>query len=286
MKKFLLLIIALICFGPTAALAGDVLVVQGHAVKPYEEALRGFKSVCGDVKRYYIEDLESKDMAAVVRQESPRVILAIGPEALRKVQGVKNVPIVYLMVVNPKQAYKGNSDITGITMNAPPEKYLDLMARMSPRPKTIGIIYDSSKSGHLVKRAQQAAREQGFQLLTREVHRSKEVAAALQDLNGSIDLLWMLPDTTVVTPETVELFLLVSHERRIPVISFAAKYVEMGALAALIIDSYDQGQQAGEMAREILDGKQVADLPRTEARAVALKINQHVARKIGVTANP
>ena len=287
LKKFLLLIIAVICFAPAEARARDVIVVQGLAVKPYDEALRGFRSVCAEeVTKLYLADLEGKDLTGLIQEEKAKLILAIGPEALKRVKEVREVPVIYLMVVSPKQMSKGNRDITGVTMNAPAKKYLDLLSRISPRPKTVGIIYDPTKSRHLVKRAQQAAREQGLQLLTREVRKSKEVAAALHDLNGSVDLLWMLPDTTVVTPETVELFLLVSHERRVPVISFAAKYVEMGALAALVIDSYDQGQQAAEMARDILDGKPVAEVPRAEARAVTLKINQHVARKLGLTINP
>ena len=284
MKKLFLVIITLICFGPATARAHDVLVVQGLRVMPHDEALHGFRSACGaDMRKLYLADLEGTDIARLVREEQPRLILAIGADALKKLRPVKDVPIVYLMVVTPQMMVKGSRNITGVAMNVPPEKYLELLARISPRPKSVGVVYDPAKTGHLVKRAQQEARAYGIDLLAREVRSPREVATAVNNLKGMVDALWMLPDTSVVTPETVELFLLTSQENNIPVISFAGKYVEMGALAALDIDVFDQGRQAGEMAVKILNGTAIADLPAAEARHAPVKINQSVAKKLGIT---
>ncbi|MCM2357541.1 MAG: ABC transporter substrate-binding protein [Geobacteraceae bacterium] len=284
MRKVFLVIIAIVLFGSTAARAHDVLVIQGQHVKPFDEALRGFRSACdADTKRLYLPDLDGTDIVRMVREEKPRLILAIGGEALKKVRPVRDVPIVYLMVVTPQQIVKGNRNVTGVAMNLAPEKFLDLMARMSPRPKVVGIIYDPAKTGHLVKRAQQAARARGIELAAREVSTSREVPETLNGMKGVIDLLWLLPDTTVITPETVEHFLLVSQESRVPVISFAAKYVEMGALAALDINGFDQGKQAGEMAARILSGTAVSELPGADARGAAVKVNRSVAKKFGIT---
>jgi hypothetical protein len=44
---------------------------------------------------------------------------------------------------------------------------LDLLTRISPKPKMIGVICDPAKSGYLVKRAQQAARGRGIELAVR-----------------------------------------------------------------------------------------------------------------------
>jgi putative ABC transport system substrate-binding protein len=122
-----------------------------------------------------------------------------------------------------------------------------------------------------------------MELLTREVRNPREVATAVNNLKGMVNAFWMLPDTSVVTPETVELFLLASQEYNIPVISFAGKYVEMGALAALDIDVFDQGTQAGEMAINILNGTAIADVRASEARSAPVKINRSVAKKLGIT---
>lgn len=283
LRKVFLIIIALILLG-SAAHARDVLVIQGLRVKPHDEAVRGFRSACdADARRLYLADLEGTDIVRLVREEQPRLILAIGPEALKKVRPIKNVPIVYLMVVNPQTIVKGNRNSTGVAMNVPPEKFFDLLTRISPKPRVVGLIYDPAKTGHLVKRAQQAARARGIELAAREVGSSREVPEALNGMKGAIDALLMLPDTTVVAPETVELFILASQENKVPVIGFAGKYVEMGALASLDIDGFDQGRQAGEMAVKILNGTDVADLPGTEARSATVKVNRGVAKKLGIT---
>lgn len=287
MRRFFLVIFLILLLGSTAAHARDVLVIQGLRVKPHDEAFRGFRSACdADARRLYLPDLDGTDVARLVHEERPRLVLAIGPEALKKVKLVKDVPVVYLMVVNPQSISKGSRNVTGVTMTPSPERFIDLMTQISPRPKVVGVIYDPAKSGHMVKRAQAAARAEGIELAAREVNSAREVPEALNGLKGTIDALWMLPDMTVITPETVELFLMMSQESSIPVISFAGKYAEMGALAALDIDGFDQGKQAGEMAAEILNGTPLSDLPGANARKATIKINRSVAKKLGITLEP
>ncbi len=282
-RIFFLVIAVFICLG-TAAHAHDVLVIQGLRVKPFDEAFRGFRSVCAaNTKRLYLTDLENSDIAGMVREEKPRLILAIGAEALVKVQKVKGIPILYLMVLNPQSIVRGNGNVTGVAMNVPPDRYFDLLAQLSPAPKTVGFVYDPSKTGHFVKKVQQAAMTRGIKLRSLEVSRSNDVPKALEAMRGMVDALLMLPDPTVVTPETVEFFLLFSQDNSIPVITFASKYVQMGALLSLDIDGFDQGKQAGEMGQQILNGAAAADLPGMEARRVHLKTNRNVAKKLGIT---
>jgi putative ABC transport system substrate-binding protein len=284
LRNVFLVILAVMLFGSTAAHARDIVVVQGLHIKPYDEAVRGFRNSCdGDEKKLVLPDLAGADIVRLVREERPRLILAVGADALKKVRTIRDIPIVYLMVINPQSMVKGHRNVTGVAMNVAPERYLDLMTQLSPKPKTVGVICDPIKSGSLVKRAQQTARARGIELVVREVQSPREVPDALASLKGMVDALWMFPDTTVVTPETVELFLLTSQESRFPVIGFAGKYVEMGALAALDIDSFDQGRQAGEMAARILNGSPVADLPGAEARSTAVKVNRSVAKKLGIS---
>ena len=284
MRNFFLVIIAVILLGSTAARAHDVLVIQGLRVKPFEEAFRGFRSVCAaQTRRLYLTDLERTDITRMIREEKPSLILAIGTDALTSVRKITDIPILYLMVLNPQSNMHGNRNVTGVAMNVPPERYLDLLKRMSPTPKTVGLVYDPIKTGNFVKRAQRAAKARGIELAVLEVSKPSDVPSTLNALKGMIDALLMLPDTTVVTPETVEFFLLFSQNNSIPVITFASKYVDMGALLSLDIDGFDQGKQAGEMARQILNGTAASDLPGVEARRAHVKANHNVAKKLGIT---
>lgn len=280
------LLIAILCntllFGGHA-FAHEILVIQGMRVKPFDEALRGFTATCRpESKKVVYADTEGVDIAGTVREERPRLVLAIGADALSRVRKIKDIPIVYLMVLNPQKIAEGNN-VTGVSMNVPAVKYLAMMEKLPLHRKSIGVLYNPRQTGNLVRRAQQAAREKGMEIVASEVHDSRDVPALLAKMDNSVDLIWMVPDTSVVTPVTVEYLLTYSQQQRIPIVTFAGKYVDMGALFSLDIDNVDLGRQAGEMAREILDGTPVKELPPADARKAVLKVNRNVAQKLGIS---
>jgi len=270
-------------FSAVNAFASDILVLQSMRVKPFDEALRGFRNVCkSDAKTVVVTDAEGVDFVRMVREERPQLILAIGADALQKVKKIRDIPIIYLMVLNPEKIIGGGKNIAGINMNFPPEKYLGLMEKLNLPKLKVGLFYDPAKTGAFVKRIQQTARSRGIEIMAKEVHHPQEVPELLADLKGSCNLIWMIPDATVVTPETVEFLLLFSQRNGTPVVTFAAKYVDTGALISLDIDGFDLGKQGGEMANRILDGAHVSDIPATDARKAVLKVNRKVARKLGI----
>jgi putative ABC transport system substrate-binding protein len=279
---FLTFLISFLLSGATV-FGGDILVLQSMRVKPFNDALRGFKSVCkGASKTVVVADAEGTDLPRMIREERPQLILAIGADALQKVKRIRNIPVIYLMVLNPEAITGGGKNIAGVEMNIPPEKYLDLMLKLNPDSLKVGIFYDPTKTGTFVKRILQSAGAMGIEIIAREVHSPKEVPEMFTRMKSSFNIFWLLPDSTVVTPETVEFLLLHTQEVAMPVVTFAGKYVETGALISLDIDGFDLGKQAGEMANNILGGAAVSELPNVDARKAVLKVNRNVAKKLGI----
>jgi putative ABC transport system substrate-binding protein len=252
-------------------------------VKPFDDALRGFRNVCKtESKTVVVTDAEGSNFLRTVREERPSLILAIGAEALHKVKKIRDIPIIYLMALNPEKIIGESKNFAGVNMTIPPERYLRLMEKLNLPGLKVGIFYDPAKSGTFVKRVQHTARSMDIEINAREVHHSKEVPELLTRMKGSCNIIWMLPDSTVVTPETVEYMLLFTLQNRMPVVTFAGKYVDTGALVSLDIDGYDMGKQAGEMANKVLGGADISDIPTAEARKAAMKINRKVAQKLGI----
>ena len=279
---FLTFLISLL-FPVVNAFASDVLVLQSMRVKPFDEALRGFRNVCKtQSKTVVVTDAEGYYFVRTVREERPSLILAIGAEALQKVKKIRDIPIIYLMALNPENIIGEAKNFVGVNMTIPPERYLRLMEKLNLPELKVGVFYDPAKSGTFVRRVQQAAKSMDIEITAREVHHSKEVPELLTRMKGSCNILWMLPDSTVVTPETVEYMLLFTLQNRMPVVAFAGKYVDTGALFSLDIDGYDMGKQAGEMANKILDGADISVLPNAEARKAVMRINRKVAQKLGI----
>ena len=115
------------------------------------------------------------------------------------------------------------------------------------------MIYNSARTGYLVKRAQAVAREEGLELVTRQITSPKEVVAALESLQDGIDALWIVPDETILSQAVIQQMLLFSYRRKIPVLGLSDRHAQMGAVFALSFASgEDIGRQAGELAETIL----------------------------------
>ena len=269
------------------AIAQEVLVVQSLKVRPYDDAVRGVKSTTtGNINKLLVSELTRDEVVKAVREARPEVILAIGADALGKVRAIKDIPIVYMMVFNPRAIIReGNENITGISMNIAPEYQFLTMRKVMPDLKRVGILYNPAKSGQLVEKAREAVDRTGIELLSLEVRSPKQVPAALNSMKGKIGALWIQPDATVVTPETIECMLLFSLGNQIPIFAFSDQYLEMGAFMSLDIDPYQLGKQAGELVNRLLAGAAIESIPDTDARRAQVTINLRVAKKLGIQVN-
>ena len=284
MTKIVSFILLLLLFRATPVTAGGILVIQSLQIKPYNEALQGFMSVCAaKTKKLIGAELSATEIVGNVRKNKPDLILAIGLDALTKVREIRDVPIVYLMVLNPQAAVPDAGNFTGVSMNIQPERQLATLRQVLPHARKIGIPFAPDKSGVFVRKAQNAASAIGIELLTIKVHNPRETAAALDGMKGKIDALWLPPDTTVVNPVTIDHLILTAIENRIPIYIFSEKYVEKGALLSLEVNAHEAGIQAGEMANRILAGASVQNIEKEDAREGILTVNLIVAKKLGIT---
>jgi putative ABC transport system substrate-binding protein len=286
MNKLLLLILLSLYPCAPAFADGDILVIQSLEIRPYNVALQGFRSVC-DIKtqKFISSELGEPEILAKVRKMRPGLILAIGQDALVKVRGIRDVPIVYLMVLNPQSLVKESGNITGVSMNIAPERQLFQLRQVLPNARKIGILFDPVKSAVFVGKSRKAATQMNIELVTREVHSSREALAAIDGIKGKVDALWLLLDTTVVNPATIDLLLLSTIENRIPVIIFSEKYAEKGALMSLELDPAEAGKQAGEMANRILAGEDVNRINEEDVRGCIITVNLIVAKKLRIMIN-
>jgi len=269
-----------------AAAEQRIVAVQGFGIKPYEESLKGFQSVCNvEMKTIVISEQEGTEIIKSIRRIKPDMILAVGVDALSKVKKIKDIPIVYLMIPNPQSVISKEENITGVNMNIPPEKQLGLLQEVLYQVKRVGLLYDPSKTGFFVEKALYSSEKLEIKLVLKEVHNPKDVPSMLDSMKDEIDIFWMLPDTTVITPETVEYLFLFSLENKIPVLTFSDKYLDLGAMISVGIDAFDIGRQAGEIAKEILSGTNIKNLPRVDARKAVLTLNLKVAKKLGIRVN-
>ena len=285
-KKILLIILLLISFSKPALAERDILVIQSVKISPYEDALNGFLSVTKfNIRRIILSKLKKFDLAEDIRKARPSLILAIGRDALMNVKEVKDIPVVCMMVLAPQSILAPNENFYGISMNIPPEKQLEIYISAIPGLNNIGLIYNPNNTGNLVENALGAAEKKGVRLIAMKAKKASEVPSVLKDISDKIHAFWMLPDITLMTPESIEFLLITSIEKNIPILTFSPKYVEMGALISISVDPYDMGKQAGELAQKIItdENKKVGKI--IPARKGVITFNDKVAEKLGITLN-
>ena len=88
---------------------------------------------------------------------------------------MNSIPVVYAMVLNPPSVIGAQiKNVTGASMNVPVEQSMRLFKQLGPQVKRIGVIFNPAKTGYLVRRAQTVARNEGLELVIREINTAKD----------------------------------------------------------------------------------------------------------------
>ncbi|SPD74159.1 conserved exported hypothetical protein [uncultured Desulfobacterium sp.] len=283
-RSLLTSVLFIILAGGAAMAEQVVLSVQSVTVPPYEAAVSGFKAVSQfETKRIVLSEMGGMDVNKKIKQIRPRLILALGMDALSTVKVIRNVPVFYLMVLNPTSVLQGQNNISGISMIIPAERQLKLFSAVLPDLRKVGCIFDPEDSGNFVKKAREAAAKMGIEFFATEVLSAKDISPSIEDMAGKIDAFWMLPDRSVIKQEAIEFLVLFSIETKIPIITFSEKYVEMGALMSISTDPSLLGCQAGRMTNAILGGTDPLQTKPIDPIDVSVSINMKIVKKLNVT---
>lgn len=268
--------------------AEDLAVIKSLDIGPYNQALSGFKEICNkDVTQYNLGG--DRDNIPKFSQEimasKPKLVLAIGLLAAKMAKdNLKNFPVLYIMISNPKKYGLVGNNIAGITLDIPIEVQFRTYKKIMPKMKLVGMIYDPSKSEDRIREAHAAAQKLGLQLVAKSVSSQKEVPEAVRQLIGKIDALMIIPDETVVTADSFKFFLVTTLENKLPFLVPANIFVEAGALASLTPDFADIGRQSCELAASLMSGKiKPSDASALPPTKLDLYLNGKTARMINLT---
>lgn len=271
-------------------LAQNIAVIKSYDFPPYDQAIEGFLKSCGDgIVEYNLQgefDAHA-ELVEDIRKRKPSVVYAIGVLAAEFAQQeLDDIPILFSMVPKLRANEFSGANIIGITLDIPVEQQLRVYASMVPGLTSLGVIFDPKKSGSIVAEAAAAAERMGMTLHTRKVASRKGVPSAMRSLlkEEKIEVLWMIPDDTVVTPDSFKFLLIKSFEHNLPFLAASDIFVKVGALASLTPDYMDIGRQSCELAGTMKSGGlSTGTVNIVEPAKFNLSINLKTARKIGLS---
>lgn len=272
---------------PAGAMAADVVVVKSREFTLYDQAVSGFQEGYQGSMSTLVMDKKGPlgdpaRLADAVREEHPKVILAVGLRAAKSLKAeISDIPIVFCMAMHPLQYKLKTDNTTGVELEPWPHEQLEAFKRAIPGLKRVGIIYDPERTGRFVDKAIKAAPGVGLKIVARKVSKRKEVMDALGDIVEEADALWILRDATVLTREFFNHTLIVQVDEKLPLIAYSPQFVKKGALCSFATDYPSQGRRAAELVQKILAGTSPAEIPITAPQGI-LTINLDTAAKIGV----
>lgn len=264
------------------ALAADILILQSSRSQVMEQIVRLVQNDCAPENRTLVlSDYADVDVARVVREERPSVLVAIGDRALAEAKKNRNLPVVYGMAMNEGEENLARN-VSGVSIMVAPKSYLKLFAKLNLR--RVGIIYDRRKSGAYLNRAREAAGSMGVELVTLQVRSPRQVRHKLAELRErKVDAIWLLPDSTAVSPETVDSYFEFAQSSSLPVIGFSSAFLSKGGLAAVELPRVEISDMICSKIRAGLNGEHSGTTDITTGK---LFFNRAVAEKLRITIPP
>ena len=204
------------------------------------------------------------------------------------VAATKDIPVVYSAVTDPVAAKlvktweASGTNVTGVSDLSPLAKHLDLIRKVVPGAKRVGVIYSPGEANSvaIVDALKKAVAPAGLTLVEAPAARTVDVASAAQSLAGKADVIYAPTDNNVMS--AFEGIVKVAQQARLPVVAADTDAVKRGAVAALGLNYYDLGRQTGKVVVRILQGETAGKIPSQVSSTFELHVNTIAAQKQGV----
>ncbi|MUT68187.1 ABC transporter substrate-binding protein [Paenibacillus sp. NEAU-GSW1] len=224
--------------------------------------------------------------------------LALGiatPSAQALVQAYEKAgnkaPVLFAAVTDPLDAKlvtnldAPGGNVTGASDTNPDAivQLMDFIAANFPDVKKVGVIINKGEPNAVVMtaNAKQALAKHNIELVEAAVTNTSEVKQAGESLVGKVDAMFITLDNVVVS--SVDALLQIAKQNKIPFFSSDRDTVEKGAFATVGFKYYDHGYQVGQMAAEILNGKNPGEMKVTVPDKLDLILNLKAAAAQGIT---
>jgi putative tryptophan/tyrosine transport system substrate-binding protein len=276
---------------PVAAHAAgtEIAILRSSDLKAYNDAIEGFKATAPGGTTYTEYDLRGdlergKQLARKLRASDSSLVVAVGLKAaLAAKLEIVDIPVLYMMILDPLKHRLSAENMTGVLLEIPADRQLKIMRAFLPTLRRIGMIYDPDKTAPRLKAAESRASIYEFQLRGFPVDNEKDIPQQLRALLSESEALWLVPDSTVLTDESIRFILESALAKHVPVIGFSSEFTRLGALLSMSVDYSEVGREAGLLAKRILDGEKSLPLKPVVVQRVRITVNLKTARYLGIS---
>lgn len=236
---------------------------------------------------------EQRNLKTISQQlaESSDVVLAIAtPSAQSLANTTQTTPVIFSAVTDPVSAKLVESrehpggNVTGTSDQSSDaiSTQINLIKKVLPRAKTIGILYTQSEPNSVVQKdeAKRLLEEKGFTVVEKTILDSNNVKAVAESLMAEVDMVFVPTDNIISS--TMETVKQVSIKHKVPVFGGSTEMIAVGGLYNYGTNYEELGRQTARMLIRVLKGENPENIAVELPEKLELHTNQEMADALGI----
>ena len=236
---------------------------------------------------------EQRNLKTISQQlaESSDVVLAIAtPSAQSLANTTQTTPVIFSAVTDPVSAKLVESrehpggNVTGTSDQSSDaiSTQINLIKKVLPKAKTIGILYTQSEPNSVVQKdeAKRLLEEKGFTVVEKTILDSNNVKAAAESLMAEVDMVFVPTDNIISS--TMETVKQVSIKHKVPVFGGSTEMIAVGGLYNYGTNYEELGRQTARMLIRVLKGERPENIAVELPEKLELHTNQEMADALGI----
>ena len=236
---------------------------------------------------------EQRNLKTISQQlaESSDVVLTIAtPSAQSLANTTQTTPVVFSAVTDPVSAKLVESrehpggNVTGTSDQSSDaiSTQINLIKKVLPKAKTIGILYTQSEPNSVVQKdeAKRLLEEKGFTVVEKTILDSNNVKAAAESLMAEVDMVFVPTDNIISS--TMETVKQVSIKHKVPVFGGSTEMIAVGGLYNYGTNYEELGRQTARMLVRVLKGEKPENIAVESPEKLELHTNQEMADALGI----
>ena len=236
---------------------------------------------------------EQRNLKTISQQlaESSDVVLAIAtPSAQSLANTTQTTPVIFSAVTDPvstklvesREHPGGNVTGTSDQSSDAISTQINLIKKVLPKAKTIGILYTQSEPNSVVQKdeAKRLLEEKGFTVVEKTILDSNNVKAAAESLMAEVDMVFVPTDNIISS--TMETVKQVSIKHKVPVFGGSTEMIAVGGLYNYGTNYEELGRQTARMLIRVLKGEKPENIAVELPEKLELHTNQEMADALGI----
>lgn len=275
---------------------GIIQLVEHQALDAATEGFqKALKEKLGDKVEFDVQNAQGEEtncatIATKFVNSNVDLIMANATQAvISSATATSDIPIVgtsvtdYVTTGTVKSNDAPGGNVTGTSDLAPIDQQVELLQKLLPDAKNVGILYCSAEANSVyqAEQAQKYLEKAGINVKTYTAADSNDIQQVVTKAADENDAIYIPTDNTIAS--NMEIVKNVTVPAKVPVIAGEENMCSAGGLATLSISYESIGYNAGLMAYDILvNGKNPVDMPIQYADDVTLKYNADIASELGI----